>query len=217
MSWNPFSRHHTSKSAASKKSDSAASGESASLLTDDSRTPRKGRPTPKRKKVQALEYRPLVPSLSDRRKRHKEERKISRRRQDAEYEAMEKGDLAHMPRSEQLPIRIYVRDYVDARKNWAEWFLPVVLVVLILAMAVAAFSPIVSNILTALMYVYMVACIIDLMVMWLHGLKPRLIAKYGRDEIKATHSMGYAVSRAMQMRRWRVPKPRHDKRGVWPR
>jgi hypothetical protein len=217
MSWNPFSRHQKSDSAADHTSDSSASTQTDSLLTDDSRTPKKGRPTPKRKKAQALEYRPLVPSVADRRKRHKEEKKIVRARQDAEYEAMEKGDLAHMPRSEQLPIRVYVRDYVDARHNLAEWFLPVVLIVLVLAMAAAAISPIISNIMTALMYVYMIACIIDLMIMWLHGLKPKLIDKYGQASIKATHSMGYAVSRAMQVRKWRVPKPRHDKRGVWPR
>lgn len=214
MTWNPFS-HKKSGAEAGKTADTSATPGTGAA--SDSRSLKKGRPTPTRKQAQALEYKPLVPSMKDRKKRRKEEKQIVRKRQDAEYEAMEKGDLAHMPRTEQLPIRIYIRDYVDARRNMSEWFLPAVLVMLVLAMVLAPVSVLASNILTALMYVYLVGCIIDLMVMWLHGLKPKLVDKYGAASLKATHAMSYAVSRAMQLRRWRVPKPTHDKRGVWPR
>ena len=67
-----------------------------------------------------------------------------------------------------------------------------------------------------LLYVYLGAVIIDVAVMW-HKLKKKLIDKYGEASVaKGTRSASYAWSRAIQIRRWRLPKPRYDKRGHWP-
>lgn len=54
-----------------------------------------------------------------------------RERENAEYDAMQKGDINHMPKAERLPWRIYIRDYVDARFNLGEFFIPVAFVILI--------------------------------------------------------------------------------------
>lgn len=180
----------------------------------------KGRPTPTRKEAQKKDLRPLVPTVKQRKARRKEEKRRLRERQDREYEAMETGDIAHMPRAEQLPIRIYVRDYIDARWNIAEFFVPVALGIMIVAIIVAGISPFVANILTILMYVYLIAAIVDLVIMWWgpkNGLRGRLIAKYGEGAMKAARCASYAWSRALQLRRWRIPKPRAKKRGQWPR
>ena len=42
---------------------------------------------------------------------------------------MQSGDINHMPKSERLPWRIYIRDYVDARFNLGEFFIPVAFVI----------------------------------------------------------------------------------------
>lgn len=205
MTWNVFSKKKTSEE--TQESAPAKKGG-------------KGRPTPKRKDTQKGDLRPLVPTAEQRKARRKEEKQRMRARQDREYEAMETGDIDHMPRAERLPIRIYVRDYVDARINIAEFFVPVALVLMIVALIFAAVNPIVSNILTLVMYVYLIAAIVDLVIMWWapkNGLRNRLIAKYGQGAMKAARCATYACSRSLQLRRWRIPKPRYDKRGKWPK
>ena len=61
-----------------------------------------------------------------------------REKENAEYEAMQKGDINHMPKAERLPWRIYIRDYVDARFNLGEWFIPVAFAILIVSMFVTS-------------------------------------------------------------------------------
>ena len=95
----------------------------------------KGRPTPKRKDAQAQNLRPLVPK--DREASRKAAKARMRERENAEYDAMQRGDINHMPKSERLPWRIYIRDYVDARFNLGEFFIPVAFIILIGSMVVA--------------------------------------------------------------------------------
>lgn len=52
--------------------------------------------------------------------------------------------------------------------------------------------------------------------MW-RKLKKKLIEKYGEKSVaRGMRSASYAWSRAIQIRRWRLPKPRYAKRGHWP-
>jgi hypothetical protein len=205
MTWNLFSKKKKTEGAQTAAPEKASG---------------KGRPTPKRRDAQKGDLRPLVPTQAERKARRKEEKQRLRERQDREYEAMETGDLAHMPRAERLPIRIYVRDYVDARWNIAEFFVPVALGIMILALILMMVSPLVSNILTIIMYVYLIAAVVDLILMWWapkNGLRTRLITKYGEGAMKSARCASYACSRALQLRRWRLPKPRAAKRGQWPK
>ena len=154
----------------------------------------KGRPTPSRKAAKAR----------------------MRERENAEYDAMQKGDINHMPKSERLPWRIYIRDYVDARFNLGEFFIPVAFVILIGSIFVTYKWPALALPLMLLMYIYLFAVIIDIVIMW-RKLKKKLIEKFGEQSVaKGMRSGSYAWSRAIQMRRWRLPKPRYQKRGHWP-
>ena len=98
MTWNPFKKD---------KAQEPVEEESPA------KTVGKGRPTPKMKQAQARNLRPLVPP--DRKASAKAAKERIRKREDEEYEAMRTGDINHMPKSERLPWRIYIRDYVDAR------------------------------------------------------------------------------------------------------
>ena len=174
----------------------------------------KGHPTPKRKAAQAQNLRPLVPK--DREASRKAAKARLRERENAEYEAMQTGDINHMPKSELLPWRLYIRDYVDARFNLCEFFIPVAFLILIASVIVTYKWPALSLPLMMLMYVYLFAVIIDIAVMW-HKLKKKLIEKFGEKSVaKGMRSASYAWSRSIQMRRWRLPKPRYPKRGHWP-
>ncbi|KAB7788661.1 DUF3043 domain-containing protein [Bifidobacterium cebidarum] len=204
MTWNPFKKEEAQapvEPATEKKTDPSAG---------------KGRPTPKMKKAQAAGIRPLVPA--DRKASAKAAKARMRERENREYAAMQSGDLNNMPKSERLPWRIYIRDYVDARFNLGEWFIPVAFAILIVSMFVTSASQNTwaSIIMMTLMYGYLLAVIIDVWLMW-RKLKAKLIAKYGEASVaKGSRSFSYAWSRSIQMRRWRLPKPRYAKRGHWP-
>ncbi|MCI6773494.1 MAG: DUF3043 domain-containing protein [Bifidobacterium pseudolongum] len=177
----------------------------------------KGRPTPKRKEAQAQKLRPLVPK--DSKEQRKRAKARIRERENIEYEAMRTGDLQHMPKAERLPWRVYTRDYIDARFNIGEFFIPVALVILVASVILAAVypNPVVTLILMTVLYVYLFAIVIDVVVMW-RKLKKLLIAKYGEQSVaKGMRTGSYAWSRAIQLRRWRLPKPRYKKRGHWPK
>ncbi|NEG55782.1 DUF3043 domain-containing protein [Bifidobacterium platyrrhinorum] len=176
----------------------------------------KGRPTPKMKQAQAAGVRPLVPT--DRKASAKAAKAKLRERENAEYEAMQKGDINHMPKAERLPWRIYIRDYVDARFNIGEFFIPVAFVILIASMVITsvAQNQTASMVMMLLMYVYLAAVVLDIWLMW-RKLKKKLVAKYGERAVaKGSRSASYAWSRAIQVRRWRLPKPREKKRGHFP-
>lgn len=202
MTWNPFKKQENSPETAPQSAPSATGG--------------KGRPTPKRKDAQAENLRPLVPV--DRKASAKAAKARIRERENIEYEAMQKGDINHMPKSERLPWRVYIRDYVDARFNVGEFFIPAALVLLVASMLITTViqNPWVSMGIMALMYLYFFAIIIDVVIMW-RKLKKKLIAKYGEASVaKGSRSATYAWARSVQVRRWRLPKPRYSKRGHWP-
>ena len=108
---------------------------------------------------------------------------------------------------------------MDARFNLGEWFIPVAFAILIVSMFVTSLmqNQWASIIMMALMYGYLIAVIIDVAVMW-RKLKKKLIEKYGEASVaKGSRSASYAWSRAIQVRRWRLPKPRSPKHGNWPK
>lgn len=204
MTWNPFKKQEEAQVPVEEATKKAAPNE------------KKGRPTPKMKQAQAAGIRPLVPV--DRKASAKAAKARLREKENAEYEAMQKGDINHMPKAERLPWRIYIRDYVDARFNLGEWFFPVAFAILIASMLVMSLvqNQWVSIIMMLCMYGYLIAVIIDVWLMW-RKLKAKLIAKYGESSVsKGSRSFSYAWNRAIQMRRWRLPKPRYPKRGHWP-
>ena len=140
----------------------------------------KGHATPKRKDAQEQNLRPLVPR--DRKASAKAAKARQREKENAEYEAMRTGDINHMPKAERLPWRVYIRDYVDARFNLGEFFIPVAFGILILSMVVTFFAPMLSLPLMLLLYVYLFAAIIDVVIMW-RKLKKKLIEKFGERSV----------------------------------
>ncbi|WP_435736222.1 DUF3043 domain-containing protein [Cellulosimicrobium sp. PMB13] len=169
----------------------------------------KGRPTPKRKDSEAANKRPLVPN--DRRAAAKSAREKQREMRDREYQAMQTGDERYLPPRDKGPVRRYVRDHVDARWNLGEFFLPIALVFIVMSLLTAQNQGLAFVTVMAL-YVIVLLTIIDAFIMW-RGLRKRLVRKFG-EVPKGT--VMYAVMRAFQLRRARLPKPVHKKHGVYP-
>jgi hypothetical protein len=175
----------------------------------------KGRPTPRRKQVEAANKRPLVPAgrTGNSKSVRAAERAAAKVRREQEYQAMVTGDDRHLPVRDRGPVRRFVRDYVDARRTMLEYMLPGVLgflVVQILAQQVSSYAYLAVLI---AFYLFVIATVVDVVLMW-RRLRKRLIAKFG----PATSMQGlmlYTVSRASQIRRTRMPRPQ-VKRGEHP-
>ncbi len=171
----------------------------------------KGRPTPKRKVAEAANRRPLVPT--DRKAAAKEARAAQRAERDRQYAAMQTGDERYLPAKDKGPVRRYIRDYVDARWSLGELFLPVAIVMLLANMLLTSWNPDVAFLGLALLYLFIIAMVVDVAIMW-RRLRKRLVAKFGPDTIQRGMMM-YSVTRVFQIRRARLPKPQ-VKHGEYP-
>jgi hypothetical protein len=124
---------------------------------------------------------------------------------------MQTGDERHLPPRDKGPLKRYARDYVDARWNLGEFFLPIAFGFIVLNFLFLA-NPTMSVIVLMLLYGVVLLTLADAFLLW-RGLKKKLIAKFGEVP---RGTMMYAVMRAFQIRRSRLPKPMSKKHGVWP-
>ncbi len=178
---------------------------------EEAHPPREGaknRPTPRRRDQEAARRQPLVPA--DRKRARQQERARRSEQLALTRQAMVTGDEKHLPPRDKGPVRRYIRDYVDARWNLAEFMLPVMVVVL-------AFSflriPSVLALVTMATYGIILVAVLDTFLMW-RRCKRLLVARFGADQLGRGNGM-YVAMRAFQLRRFRMPRPMVD-RGDYP-
>jgi hypothetical protein len=174
-------------------------------LTDEALHPArdgaKNRPTPRRREQEAARRQPLV--VADRKQakqidRTKRNEQMARTRQ-----AMLTGDDSGLPARDKGPVRRYMRDFIDARWNLAEFMLPVML--LVLALSFLRTSTILFFV-TILTYAVLLTAVLDTFLMW-RRLKKQIAEKFGDEAAAAKGNGMYAAMRAFQMRRSRMPRP----------
>jgi hypothetical protein len=176
----------------------------------------KGRPTPTRREAEARNRKPIgAPQV--RPGATKEERKAARaaQRQTMSAErsktrqALMTGDERNLPARDQGPAKRFTRDYVDARWNIGEFLLPAA--VLSLALGLIRI-PILQ--LASIFILYGLALVVAVDVFLLRRRVIKLVsAKFGAD--KAVGVGNYAMMRALQFRRARLPRPQIP-RGQYP-
>ncbi|WP_225831053.1 DUF3043 domain-containing protein [Streptomyces sp. NK08204] len=182
-------------------------------VVTDSKQPRdpqakKGRPTPKRSEAQS-QRRSLAVTPANRKeaaKRQREERRLELQRQRL---ALAGGDERYLPLRDKGPVRKFARDWVDARFNVAEFFLPLAVVILVLTVVRV---PQVQTIALLMWLIVIVLIVLDAAVSGFR-LKKRLAERFPDRERKG--AVAYALMRSLQMRRLRLPKPQ-VKRGERP-
>ncbi len=170
----------------------------------------KNRPTPTRREQEAKRRQPLV--VTDRKAARDQDRLKRREQQLKVREAMVTGDDRYLPVRDKGPVRRFIRDQVDARRNVGEFLLPVMVIVLAMTFLTRQL-PALYLVIFTLTYGVIAIGIIDAWLMW-RRLKSRLVEKFGANAIPKGSVM-YAVMRAMQMRRTRQPRPL-VKRGQYP-
>lgn len=177
----------------------------------------KGRPTPKQSA--ARKRGPVAPApmtTAEARKRRKElrnsqtkeERKAERQARRADMDSrrakMMAGDEAYLLPRDKGPVKRYVRDLVDSRRNVLGLFMPSALVLVFFMMALPPVQT--QGLLSIAMLGLMVIMAID-GVLLSRRINKRVDAKFP-DNTESGWKLGfYASSRASQLRRMRVPKP----------
>lgn len=186
-----------------KEPPAAAGAETAT--TPETRAGGKNRPTPSRSAQEAANRRPLVPA--DRKAASagsKEALRAERRR--VQLGRMN-GEEKHLSLRDRGPVKRYVRDVVDSRRNLGELFLPFVLVLLLVQLALGRSSNSAAFLASyALLYVGLIAVVIDSLLLR-RLVKRKVEERFGADSTVRTGVVGYAIMRALQLRRSRLPKP----------
>jgi hypothetical protein len=111
------------------------------------------------------------------------------------------GDERYLMARDKGPVRRFIRDFVDSRRTLAEFFLPMVLVILALSLVG---SPQVQLFTTMLWMASLVLVMVDLLVLGFRV--KREVRKRFPDDDGRGHML-YTIARATQIRRLRLPKP----------
>lgn len=170
----------------------------------------KGRPTPKRRDAEGRRRGPVAPPPRTQREAFKRMRgtrasKDERRTERMERrEAMLSGDERYLLPRDRGPVRAYVRDLVDSRRQLMGLFMPLAGVVLLTLFINDARIQSAISLLT----MAMLATILVETIFLGRFIAKRVRAKFPDTETGAVGLTFYAFTRATMLRRFRSPRPR---------
>ncbi len=176
----------------------------------------KGRPTPKRRDAEGRRRGPVAPApmtAKEARARRKASRGTKQERRAAADERrvaaadrrkrMLDGEEKYLLPRDKGPVKGFVRDIVDARRNLVGLFMPMA-VVMIMAMFV---GPQLQSIVTLAMFVMLLFMVVEGFL--LGRIVNRKVRERFPDATERPFALGwYAFVRASQLRKMRAPKPR---------
>jgi hypothetical protein len=114
-------------------------------------------------------------------------------------DAMKRGEESALPARDRGPVRRHVRELIDSRRNVAEFFLPVLFVILVLAGI-----PAVARLLFYVWVFMFLALVADSLLL------RRTILRSVGERFPGESTKGivwYGLMRALQVRPLRLPKP----------
>lgn len=166
----------------------------------------KGRPTPKRSEAERNRRQPITGSGSRSRApatpRTPEDKTRARGERSRKYEAMKKGESWALNPRDRGPAKALARDYIDSKRRISEYYM--YLLVVLLA-AVFLRNKTEQQYISPLVLVLVVIIVIDAQVI------RRSLRKLVGERLPGESTRGltmYAVMRALQIRRFRMPAPR---------
>lgn len=168
----------------------------------------KGKATPRRRESQAARRQPLVPTgrTAPGRGASKATKNAARAERVRSRELMMSGDERYLQARDQGPVRRLARDTVDGRWNVGEFLLPVMLVVVVMSFSgLQSRAPQVYLAIFAVVYAMVIGSSLDAFLMT-RRLKKQVVERFGADAYVRGTTM-YAVFRAFQLRRSRIPRP----------
>jgi hypothetical protein len=162
----------------------------------------KGRPTPKRSEAERHRRQPITGSRAPATPRTPEDKAKARSDRGRKYEAMKKGESWALNPRDRGPAKALARDYIDSKRRISEYYMYIL--VLLLA-AVFLRNKTEQQYISPLVLVLVVIIVIDAQVI------RRSLRKLVAERLPGESTRGltmYAVMRALQIRRFRMPAPR---------
>jgi Protein of unknown function (DUF3043) len=160
----------------------------------------KGRPTPTRREAEAKRpRRSLAPAVN---KADRKSLKAQQRKKREELRgAYMRGEERALPTRDKGPARKFARNYVDSRYSVAEFFMPLLMVVLLMSIIPSDGIKVLA---TLFMYTVIMVSFVDGFLMG-RKIKAQVAAKFPEEKLKGLAV--YAWLRSTQIRRLRSPSP----------
>ncbi len=160
----------------------------------------KGRPTPSRREAEAAaRARAKVPR--DRKEQARAQRAARNESSQSVRAAMKAGDERYYLARDQGPVRRFIRDFVDSRFSFIELMIPLLIVTMVLGYSGNERLAGIGN--TILMGTILLV-LLDMFILR-YKLRRELSRRFPDEPLKGTTY--YAITRAMQMKFMRLPKP----------
>jgi hypothetical protein len=160
----------------------------------------KGRPTPTRKEAEAAAKARAKPPRT-RRGQVAAQRSIKGESSQRVRQGMRNGEEKYLLARDKGPVRRFIRDFVDSRFSFIELLIPLLVVTMVFGYSGVETLRSLGN---AVLFGSILLVIVD-MVMLRFRLRRQLAARFPDESVKGTTY--YAVTRAMQMKFMRLPKP----------
>jgi len=162
----------------------------------------KGRPTPKRSEAERNRRQPITGSRAPAAPRTPEDKAKARSERARRYDAMKAGESWALNPRDRGPARALARDYIDSKRRVSEYYMYILVLLLV---GVFVRDKVVQTYLSPLILVLVLVVVIDAQLIR-YRLR-RLVSE--RLPGESTRGLTwYAVMRALQIRRFRVPAPR---------
>jgi len=165
-------------------------------------TPKKGRPTPKRREAEGKRLGPVPPPPRTRREAARRLRDRNSEQRARTRAGMRAGDDNFLPVRDRGPARGLVRDVVDSRRNVASFFLLVAAIVLV---SYAVPSTTVRAYAVSFWVVAFLLIIADSIVLG-RRIRRTVAERFPNDTTRGL--VWYGVQRSTMIRRWRMPAAR---------
>jgi len=162
----------------------------------------KGRPTPKRSEAERKRRQPITGSRAPAAPRTPEDKAKARSERARRYEAMKAGETWALNPRDRGPARALARDYIDSKRRISEYYMYILIVLLA---AIFIRDKAAQAYISPLVLVLVVIIVVDAQL-----IRYRL-RRLDNERLPGESTRGltvYAVMRALQIRRFRVPAPR---------
>ena len=161
----------------------------------------KGRPTPSRKEAEAAaKARAKVPRT---RKEQAAAQRLAKSESSAKVRAgMKSGDERYLLPRDKGPVRRFIRDFVDSRLSFVELLIPLLIVTMVLGYSGNEAMRSIGN--TILLGTVLLV-VVDMVTLRMR-LRRQLAERFPDEPTKGLTY--YALTRALQMKFMRLPKPR---------
>ncbi|NIJ13477.1 hypothetical protein FHU38_003821 [Saccharomonospora amisosensis] len=209
-----FLRRTSTQEADAVQTDAGEDESSVESHTSKGFTPGKGRPTPKRREAEGKRRGPVAPPPRTTREAIRRSRELRKKnpvskdeRRAAARERRERmmaGDERYLLPRDRGPVKAYVRDLVDSRRNVLGLFMPLAILVFITLLIPI---PEIQQYATLLTTVMLLGMVVE---GFLNGrrISRQVRAKFPKENVKGASIGWYAFVRASQIRKLRMPKPR---------